>query len=73
MRLEAKRGEAGDPAQSSKDSGKSTVLSNQEYQIKASHRFLGIVHPAMLSMGAETDQRSALSCSARLHGKDRTT
>ena len=29
----------------------------QEYQIKASHRFLGIVYPAMLSMGAEIDQR----------------
>ena len=28
----------------------------QEYQIKASHRFLGIVYPAMLSMGAEIDQ-----------------
>ena len=32
----------------------------QEYQIKASHRFLGIVYPAMLSMGAEIDQRSWL-------------
>ena len=31
--------------------------SKQEYQIKASHRFLGIVHPAMLSIGAEIDQR----------------
>ena len=31
--------------------------SKQEYQIKASHRFLGIVYPAMLSMGAEIDQR----------------
>ena len=29
----------------------------QEYHIKASHRFLGIVYPAMLSMGAEIDQR----------------
>ena len=29
----------------------------QEYQMKASHRFLGIVYPAMLSMGAEIDQR----------------
>ena len=29
----------------------------QEYQIKSSHRFLGIVYPAMLSMGAEIDQR----------------
>ena len=29
----------------------------QEYLIKASHRFLGIVYPAMLSMGAEIDQR----------------
>ena len=103
--------------------------SQQQYQIKASHRFLGIVYPAMLSMGTENDQRiwatnrawkelygmwwdttnehcsvaqcaehlsrtslrffsttvisfvcrdawrksSALSCSARLHGKDRTT
>ena len=28
----------------------------QEYQIKASHHFLGIVYPAMLSMGAEIDQ-----------------
>ena len=31
--------------------------SKQEYQKKASHRFLGIVYPAMLSMGAEIDQR----------------
>ena len=31
--------------------------SKQEYQIKASHRFLGIVCPAMLSMGAEIGQR----------------
>ena len=31
--------------------------SKQEYQIKASHRFLGIVYPDMLSMGAEIDQR----------------
>ena len=31
--------------------------SNQEYQIKASHRFLGIVCPAMLSVGAEINQR----------------
>ena len=29
----------------------------QEHQIKASHRFLGTVYPAMLSMGAEIDQR----------------
>ena len=29
----------------------------QEYQMRASHRFLGIVCPAMLSMGAEIDQR----------------
>ena len=29
----------------------------QEYKIKASHSFLGIVYPAMLSMGAEIDQR----------------
>ena len=29
----------------------------QEYQIKASPRFLGIVYPAMLSMGGEIDQR----------------
>ena len=27
----------------------------QEYQIKASHLFLGIVYPAMLSMSAEID------------------
>ena len=31
--------------------------SKREYQIKASHRFLGIVYPAMFSMGAEIDQR----------------
>ena len=31
--------------------------SKQEYQIKASHRFLGIVYPVMLSMGAEIDRR----------------
>ena len=31
--------------------------SKHEYQIKASHRFLGIVYLAMLSMGAEIDQR----------------
>ena len=31
--------------------------SKQEYQIKASHRFLGIVYLAMPSMGAEIDQR----------------
>ena len=31
--------------------------SKQEYQIKASHRFLGIVCLAMLSMGAEIDKR----------------
>ena len=31
--------------------------SKQEYQIKASHRFLGIVYLAMLSMGAEIDRR----------------
>ena len=29
----------------------------QEYQIKSSHRSLGIVYPARLSMGAEIDQR----------------
>ena len=29
----------------------------QECQIMASHRFLGIVYPSMLSMGAEIDQR----------------
>ena len=29
----------------------------QEYQIKAPHRFLRIVYLAMLSMGAEIDQR----------------
>ena len=29
----------------------------QECQIKPSHRFLGFVYPAMLSMGAEIDQR----------------
>ena len=91
----------------------------QECQIKPSHCFLGFVYPAMLSMGAEIDQRiwatnrgrelhgmwwnkrvpfkikrtlfggavcgaslncrdawrksSALSCSARPPGKDRTT
>ena len=31
--------------------------SKQEYQIQASHRSLGIVYLAMLSMGAEIDQR----------------
>ena len=37
----------------------------QEYQIKASHRFLGIVYLVMLSMGAEIDQRN-LGCKSRL-------
>ena len=41
------RGETGDLAQSPEDGR----------QIKASRRFLGIVYPAMLSMGAEIDQR----------------
>ena len=31
--------------------------SKQEYQMKASHRFLGTVCPAVLSLGAEIDQR----------------
>ena len=38
----------------------------QEYQMKASHRFLGIVYPAMLSMGADIDQRIwATNCAWR--------
>ena len=44
--------------------------SKQEYQIKASHRFLGIAHPATLSMGAEIDQRILATNRAwrELHG-----
>ena len=44
--------------QSLKDGGKPTFLSTGEGdQIKASHRYLGIIYPAMLSMSAEIDQR----------------
>ena len=50
--------ETGDLAQSLEDGRKSKVLEKkQEYQIKASHRCLGIVYLATLSIGAEIDQR----------------
>ena len=59
LRFATKRRETGDPAQSPEDGRKSKVLAKQAgVQIKASHRFLGIVYPLMLSMGAKIDQRT---------------
>ena len=59
MRFATKCWKTGDLAQSLEDTVENRKFSRciQKYQIKASHRFLGIVCPAMLSMGAEIDQR----------------
>ena len=57
--MRQKRREVGGLAQYPKDRGKSKDLSKKSRNTrqKASCRILGIVNPAMLSMGAEIDQR----------------
>ena len=52
LRFATKCWKTGDFAQSPED-GRKSKLEKKEYQKKASHCFLGIVYPAMLSMGAE--------------------
>ena len=58
LRFATKCWKTGDLAQSPEDGRKSKVLEKQAgVPDKGFHRLLGIVYPAMLSMGAEIDQR----------------